>query len=66
MTPVSPSLNRSHCASDDTALADWITDTAPYGRAVIFEESAHCPPIEETQNFVQVLADFARSKKVGA
>lgn len=45
----------------DTGLADWIAATAPLGRAVIFERSAHCPPIEETQRFVQVLSEFARS-----
>lgn len=39
-------------------LAQWIARTARRGRHVIFEESAHCPPVEETEKFVDVLAKF--------
>ncbi len=43
-----------------TSLADWIADHAPRGDRVIFEESAHCLPLEETGRFCSVLESFAR------
>lgn len=39
-------------------LAHWIARTAKQGRHVIFEGSAHCPPVEETTKFVAALTDF--------
>lgn len=42
-----------------TSLATWIADTAPHGSAAIFEDSAHCPPIEEVARFCAVLEAFA-------
>lgn len=39
-------------------LGDWIASTATDGQALIFEESAHCPPVEETNRFVSALTDF--------
>jgi non-heme chloroperoxidase len=41
------------------ALADWIAEHAPQGERTIFEESAHCPPLEEAERFCAVLEDFA-------
>jgi non-heme chloroperoxidase len=41
------------------ALADWIAEHAPQGERTIFEESAHCPPLEEVERFCAVLEDFA-------
>jgi pimeloyl-ACP methyl ester carboxylesterase len=43
------------------ALGDWIARTAKRGRLVIFEDSAHCPPVEETEKFVAALTDFVVS-----
>lgn len=42
-----------------TSLAAWIADHAPRGDRVIFEESAHCLPLEETRRFCSVLESFA-------
>lgn len=39
-------------------LARWIATTAKRGQQVIFEHSAHCPPVEETAKFVAALSDF--------
>ena len=39
-------------------LAHWIAKTAKRGQHVIFEDSAHCPPVEETGKFVAALTDF--------
>lgn len=39
-------------------LAQWIARTAKRGRLIIFEDSAHCPPVEETEKFVAALAEF--------
>jgi non-heme chloroperoxidase len=44
------------------SLGDWIAGTAPQGTAVIFEDSAHCPPIEEPERFCAVLEDFAAGR----
>lgn len=41
------------------SLADDIAARAPNGRRVIFEQSAHCIPIEEPDRFCEVLSDFA-------
>lgn len=46
-----------------TELADWIAATAKNGRRIIFDESAHCPPVEETEKFVSVLSDFAGTNR---
>jgi pimeloyl-ACP methyl ester carboxylesterase len=43
------------------ALGEWIAQTAKRGRHVIFEDSAHCPPLEETEKFVAALSDFITS-----
>lgn len=40
-------------------LADWIAEHAPRGEREVFEESAHCPPLEEVDRFCAVLEDFA-------
>lgn len=48
-----------------TSLATWIADTAPQGSAVILEESAHCPPIEEAARFCAVLEAFAAGEEPG-
>jgi pimeloyl-ACP methyl ester carboxylesterase len=40
-------------------LADWIAEHAPRGERVVFEQSAHCPPLEEVECFCAVLEDFA-------
>ena len=40
-------------------LGDWIAEQCPRGEAVVFEESAHYPFIEEKERFVQVLSDFS-------
>jgi non-heme chloroperoxidase len=45
-----------------TSLAEWIARSAPEGSSVIFEQSAHCPPIEEPQRFCEVLERFAASR----
>jgi pimeloyl-ACP methyl ester carboxylesterase len=46
------------------ALADWIAEHARLGERVIFEESGHCIPLEETERFCAVLEDFvARTGK---
>lgn len=45
-----------------TSLADWIAETAPDGRRVLFEHSAHCTPIEEAAAYAAVLADFAAGR----
>lgn len=42
-------------------LGHWIASTAKQGSCHIFENSAHCPPIEETEEFVEVLSDFISS-----
>lgn len=39
-------------------LAHWIANTAKRGQHLIFESSAHCPPVEETGKFVNALSDF--------
>jgi pimeloyl-ACP methyl ester carboxylesterase len=41
-----------------TSLGDWIAANAPDGRAVVFEESAHCTPIEEAPAYAAVIAAF--------
>jgi non-heme chloroperoxidase len=41
------------------SLAHHIASTARKGRAVIFEHSAHCIPIEETARFCDVLREFS-------
>jgi non-heme chloroperoxidase len=43
-----------------TELAGFIAERVPDGRAVIFEQSAHNPPLEEPQGFCDVVAAFAR------
>lgn len=44
------------------ALGEWIAARAKNGKSVIFEESAHCPPIEETDKFVRTLVDFCKNE----
>lgn len=46
------------------SLADEIAARARNGRQVIFEHSAHCIPIEESERFCEVLTEFAA--QVGA
>lgn len=41
------------------SLAHHIAQRAPRGRAVIFEHSAHCIPIEEAERLCTVLSEFA-------
>lgn len=43
------------------ALAEWIATNAQNGSLHIFEHSAHCPPLEEAENFVQVIENFANN-----
>jgi pimeloyl-ACP methyl ester carboxylesterase len=40
-------------------LGGWIAQQCPRGEAVVFEESAHYPFIEEKERFAEVLAEFA-------
>ena len=40
-------------------LGSWIAEQCPQGEAVVFEESAHYPFIEEKERFAQVLSEFA-------
>jgi pimeloyl-ACP methyl ester carboxylesterase len=40
-------------------LGAWIAEQCPRGEAVVFEQSAHYPFIEEKERFVEVLSDFA-------
>ena len=40
-------------------LGAWIAGQCPRGEAVVFEESAHYPFIEEKERFAQVLSEFA-------
>ena len=40
-------------------LGSWIAEQCPRGEAVVFEDSAHYPFIEEKERFVQVLTEFA-------
>ena len=40
-------------------LAEWIARTAPDGRSHVFTASAHCPPLEEPEEFCRVVRDFA-------
>jgi non-heme chloroperoxidase len=44
------------------SLAHYIADRAPDGRAVIFENSAHCLPFEEAERFAEVLEGFGRER----
>ena len=37
-------------------LGEWIAEQCPHGEAVVFEESAHYPFIEEKERFAQVLS----------
>jgi pimeloyl-ACP methyl ester carboxylesterase len=39
-------------------LPRYIADHAPNGHLVLFERSAHCPPLEETDAFCAVLGRF--------
>lgn len=41
------------------SLADDIAARAPRGRAMIFERSAHCIPIEEPERFCEAIRQFA-------
>lgn len=43
-------------------LALWISRNAPRGAHHIFENSAHCPPLEEPEAFVRVVRDFAAGR----
>ncbi len=43
-----------------TELATWIESHAPMGESVIFEDSAHCIPFEESRRFCTVLEEFAQ------
>jgi non-heme chloroperoxidase len=45
-----------------TELAGFIAEHVPDGRAVIFERSAHNPPIEEPARFCAVVGAFARGE----
>jgi non-heme chloroperoxidase len=45
-----------------TELAGFIADRVPDGRALIFEHSAHNPPIEEPKRFCDVVGAFARGE----
>jgi pimeloyl-ACP methyl ester carboxylesterase len=45
------------------SLADDIAARASMGRRVIFEQSAHCIPIEEPDRFCEVLSAFAAEVK---
>ena len=40
-------------------LAEWIAAQCADGQAVIFEESAHYPFLEEKERFAEVLGAFA-------
>ncbi len=39
--------------------AAWIADNAPSGRFAVFEDSAHCPFLEEPDRFNGLLVEFA-------
>ncbi|MCX6413098.1 MAG: alpha/beta hydrolase [Actinobacteria bacterium] len=40
-------------------LAEWIAGTARRGSVHVFERSAHCAPLEESEEFCRVLRGFA-------
>jgi pimeloyl-ACP methyl ester carboxylesterase len=44
------------------SLADYIAEHAPDGRRVIFEQSAHCIPVEEPDRFCEVVASFGAKR----
>jgi non-heme chloroperoxidase len=46
------------------SLADDIARRAPDGRAVIFEHSAHCIPIEEAARFCAVIEAFGAGREI--
>jgi pimeloyl-ACP methyl ester carboxylesterase len=41
------------------SLGEWIADNAPRGSLTILENSAHCAPLEEPENFINELRNFA-------
>jgi non-heme chloroperoxidase len=43
--------------------ANFLSSKLPNGRLVVFEESAHLPPLEEVERFNQVLMDFLHERK---
>lgn len=43
-----------------TSLAEWIAESAPDGRSVVFHDSAHCTPIEEAPAYAAAVASFIR------
>ena len=55
------SLYGRHDPYYSVELGEWIAAEAKDGRNHIFEKSAHCPPVEETAEFVHVLSGFIMS-----
>ncbi len=43
------------------AAEEYVAEQMPNARLVVFEESGHCPFIEEPDRFNQVLADWIGS-----
>lgn len=41
------------------SLGEWIAASAPNGSLAVLENSAHCAPLEEPENFINVLREFA-------
>ena len=41
------------------SLGEWIAEAAPQGSLMVLENSAHCAPLEEPENFINVLRSFA-------
>lgn len=41
------------------SLGEWIASSAPDGSLTVLEDSAHCAPLEEPENFIKALRGFA-------
>jgi len=40
------------------SLGEWIAENAPKGTLAVLENSAHCAPLEEPENFINMLRSF--------
>jgi len=40
------------------SLGEWIAESAPKGSLTVLENSAHCAPLEEPENFINLLRSF--------
>lgn len=43
------------------SLGEWIAKSAPNGSLTVLENSAHCAPLEEPENFIKILREFAHT-----